>query len=154
MSSPEGGEEGELGIVTDRGRMAFIDSELAKRHSEGLQAQTQASASSIPTPTSLGVTRGEIDIQRQPATLGKLLEIDLGEEARERNVAQTERAKRILDGEEVLEETRKKVKVRLGRDGKPWRGKGRKRRGSEDVKRDQLVEAVMRENRRKYLHSQ
>ena len=39
--------------------------------------------------------------------------------------------------------------VRLGRDGKPWRG--RKRRGSEDIKRDKLVEDVLRENRCKSL---
>lgn len=37
-------------------------------------------------------------------------------------------------------------KVRLGRDGKPWRG--RKRRGSDDVKRDQLVEQFLHENKR------
>ena len=35
--------------------------------------------------------------------------------------------------------------MRLGRDGKPWRG--RKRRGSDDVKRDKMVEDVLRENR-------
>jgi len=32
----------------------------------------------------------------------------------------------------------------LGPDGKPWRG--RKRRGSDDVKRDKMVEDVLREN--------
>ncbi|KAI9904927.1 hypothetical protein N3K66_001456 [Trichothecium roseum] len=36
-------------------------------------------------------------------------------------------------------------KVRLGPDGKPWRG--RKRRASDDVKRDQLVEEFLHENR-------
>lgn len=39
-------------------------------------------------------------------------------------------------------------KQRLGPDGKPWRG--RKRRASDDVKRDQLVEAFLHENRRMY----
>jgi hypothetical protein len=40
-------------------------------------------------------------------------------------------------------------KQRLGPDGKPWRG--RKRRASDDVKRDQLVEEFLHENRRKSL---
>jgi hypothetical protein len=96
--------------------------------------------------------RGEIkkdsEVQRQPAALGKLLEIDLGDEARSKNVKRTEQARRRLDGEEVEDESvkdGKPGKVRLGRDGKPWRG--RKRRASEDVKRDKLVEDVLRENR-------
>jgi Hepatocellular carcinoma-associated antigen 59 len=135
--------------VTDEGRMAYIDSELAKRRSEGQVLQTAAS-------TSLSRADGrqpeserkkEKELQRQPATLGKLQEIDLGDEARDRNVAQTERARRRLDGEAVEEEGEKKIqKARLGPDGKPWRG--RKRRGSDDVKRDKLVDDVLRENRR------
>lgn len=87
----------------------------------------------------------DVDIQRQPAALGKLLEIDLGDEARDRNVERTEQARRRMDGEVVEEEPAPKGKVRLGRDGKPWRP--RKRRGSEDIKRDKLVEDVLRENR-------
>lgn len=58
----------------------------------------------------------------------------------------TDRARRKLDGEEVEEEAvRKPRKVRLGRDGKPFRP--RKRRGSDDVQRDRLVEDILRENR-------
>jgi len=93
----------------------------------------------------------EVEVQRQPAALGKLLEIDLGDEARSKNVMRTEQARRRLDGEEIEDEDKpgKPGKVRLGRDGKPWRG--RKRRGSDDVKRDKLVEEVLRENRRKSL---
>jgi hypothetical protein len=39
-------------------------------------------------------------------------------------------------------------KQRLGPDGKPWRG--RRRRGSDDIKRDQLVEEFLHENKREY----
>jgi hypothetical protein len=144
---------------TDDGRMAYIDSELAKRRDAEahLLSETQQQASRPTTSTTLNTGREgdkqekkEADVQRQPATFGKLQEIDLGDEARDRNVAETERARRRLDGEAVEEESDKKpVKVRLGPDGKPWRGR-RKRRGSEDVKRDQLVEDVLRENRRKH----
>ncbi|KAF4628013.1 hypothetical protein G7Y89_g10138 [Cudoniella acicularis] len=132
---------------------------MARRRFEGLAPGAPSSSS---TSTALHTTttiiregkpdatglRKDMDVQRQPAALGKLMEIDLGDEARDKNVERTDRAKRRLDGEEVEEEGvpgRKPGKVRLGRDGKPWRG--RKRRGSDDVKRDQLVEEVLRENR-------
>ena len=66
----------------------------------------------------------------------------------------TDRARRRLEGEEVddddddKEAAVKPPRVRLRKDGKPWRG--RKRRASEDIKRDQLVEQLLHENRRGY----
>ena len=153
--------EGGLRIVTDEGRMAYIDSELAKRRVEGVNVlQSSLHQSSGFSGDGLGGFEGqdmgigtgkkETEVQRQPAALGKLLEIDLGDEARSKNVMRTEQARRKLDGEEVEDEVKpgKPGKVRLGRDGKPWRG--RKRRGSDDVKRDKLVEEVLRENRCKW----
>lgn len=83
---------------------------------------------------------------RQPAALGKLLEIDLGPDATLNNIARTAAAQRRLEGGEVeLEEGAQKPRLR--KDGKPWRG--RRRRNSEDIKRDRLVEEVLRESRRK-----
>jgi hypothetical protein len=148
--------------VTDKGRMAYIDSELAKRSQAQAQAQAHAqsqvshahpppSASSQPTKSTTD-TKKELDVQRQPAALGKLLEIDLGDEARNKNVERTNQARRRLDGEEIEDEAvpgKKTGKARLGRDGKPWRG--RKRRASDDIKRDKLVEEVLRENRCMFL---
>lgn len=79
------------------------------------------------------------------------MEIDLGEEARARNVEMTERARRRLQGqideEDQEEDKGRSGKARLGRDGKPLRS--RNRRGSDDIKRDQLVEEFLSENRRK-----
>lgn len=153
--------------VTDSERMAYIDSELARRrHEELARAPNQNQNQDTKTTTTAALhppkskdaaeKNKEIDVQRQPAALGKLLEIDLGAEARAMNVERTEQARRRMAGEEVDEEAgsdRGKGKggapVRLGRDGKPWRG--RKRRGSEDIKRDKLVEDVLRENRCKSL---
>lgn len=83
-------------------------------------------------------------LHRQPAALGKLHEIDLGPDATLRNIARTEAAHRKLEGIEP-EIDQSTGKVRLRRDGKPWRP--RKRRNSEDVKRDKLVEEVMRESK-------
>lgn len=60
----------------------------------------------------------------------------------------TERARRMLQGEAVEDEqAARPKKVRLGRDGKPWRP--RNRRNSDAIKRDQLVEEILRESRRK-----
>jgi hypothetical protein len=147
--------------VADEGRMAYIDSEIAKRRFEGLQSplsqtqttshshphtQAQPAVGSITAPPGIG-NGADPTLTRQPATIGKLQEIDLGDEARNLNVQRTQKAQRLLNGELVesdAEATSKPAKVRLGPDGKPWRG--RKRRGSEDVKRDRIVEEVLREN--------
>lgn len=85
--------------------------------------------------------------QRAPTTMGQLLEIDLGEEARLRNAHRTEMARRKAAGESIdLDESlHPPPKPRLGRGGKPWRG--RKRRGSDDMQRDALVDAILHENR-------
>lgn len=66
-----------------------------------------------------------------------------------RNIARTEAAKRRLEAEEVIVIEEGVQKIRLRKDGELWRG--RKRRNSEDVKRDKLVEEVMRESRRMSL---
>ena len=121
--------------------MAYIDSELAKRR----YGQDSSQLSNSQTrETSPGGTATDFGRHRQAAGLGKLHEVDLGEEARQRNISLTEAAKRRLEGGEPMEEI--VGKVRLGRDGKPRRG--RKRRGSEDIKRDKLVEEVLKESKR------
>jgi hypothetical protein len=85
---------------------------------------------------------------RPPAGLGKLLEIDLGPDSTLRNIARTEAATRRLGGslESETEGREQNKKVRLGRDGKPRRR--RNRRTSDDIKRDKLVEEVLRESKR------
>ncbi|KAI4195936.1 MAG: hypothetical protein LQ350_006870 [Teloschistes chrysophthalmus] len=94
-------------------------------------------------------TPADLARHRQPAALGKLHEIDLGQDATLRNIARTEAArKRLETGEAEIEESTGKIRRR--RDGKPWRG--RKRRPSVDVKRDKLVEEIMKESRRAEIH--
>lgn len=89
--------------------------------------------------------------QRQPVSLGKIQEIDLGQDATLRNARRTEMALRKQNGETVIEEEQpppKPRKLRIGRDGKPLRPRrGPKRRNSEDVQRDKLVEEVLRETK-------
>ncbi|KAH6666589.1 hypothetical protein B0J14DRAFT_629722 [Halenospora varia] len=165
-------EQGGLGVVrrfaaqtgtvgdVNRHMMAYIDSELAKRNasSSSIQSSTKPPSTTLPTRspnTETGnengdgmVPKKDPDVNRQPATLGKLMEIDLGPSARETNEQLTDRAKRRLEGEDLPDEsiTKKPAKVRLGRDGKPFRSK-RKRRNSDDIARDKLVEDVLRDNR-------
>lgn len=121
--------------------MAYIDSELAKRQRQNQSTSTQNLTEQELSPNGALLNAG---LNRQPAGLGKLHEIDLGPDATLRNIALTEAAQRKLEGlePEIDEST---GKVRLRKDGKPWRP--RKRRNSEDIKRDKLVEEVMRESK-------
>ncbi|KAI1096077.1 P-loop containing nucleoside triphosphate hydrolase protein [Rostrohypoxylon terebratum] len=143
----------------------YIESELAKRHHAIASSSSAAGPSRVP---GLAVPLSSAFVSTAPrppehshrALQGQLTEVDLGDEARSRNEALTERAtRRILHGSGVAtdedEDSEGKGanggrprKVRLGRDGKPWRA--RNRRTSDDVRRDQLVEQILRENRHVY----
>ncbi|KAK4131927.1 hypothetical protein BT67DRAFT_139154 [Trichocladium antarcticum] len=166
--APQTGMAGEL---VNRHMEEYVESELArrKRHAAEVSAQLQEQqqqqqqqqqqlrddSSSSTTPTTAAglvstAAAGPVpqgDSQR--VLQGRLLEIDLGDEARARNIAMTERARRRLQGqideEEPDESKGRPRKVRLGRDGKPLRQ--RNRRGSDAIKRDQLVEEFLSENR-------
>ena len=124
--------------------MAYIDSELAKR-----QGRNDSASDSNGQRNGSRVVDGALidaGLNRQPAVLGRLQEYDLGPDSTLKNIARTEAAKRRLAaGDAAMEEERGKIPLR--RNGKPWRG--RRRRNSDDIKRDKLVEEVMRETRRK-----
>ncbi|KAI7784047.1 mrna splicing factor rna helicase [Diaporthe eres] len=143
--APQAGLVGEL---VNKHMEEYIESELARRHAaekateaENLQQQQQSSqpaGSSSADPTKR--------LGERPTMHGKLQEVDLGEEVRMRNANMTEQARRRLAGEAIeADADGSRKRARIGKDGKPWRG--RKRRGSDDIKRDQLVEELMRENR-------
>lgn len=127
---------------------------MAQRHAQGAQeiSRPQETTNLIPVSATIDPKPRTDETGRLPTSHGKLQEIDLGDEARSRNIKETERAQRMLRGDpletDMDDAPTKPVKVRLGPDGKPWRSR-RKRRASEDLKRDLLVDAVLRENRRK-----
>ena len=99
-------------------------------------------ADQAPSPTSTTIEATTIKnsaSERQPDKLsvaaGKLMEVDLGSSLSKHE-------------EEAAAKAAKPVKVRLGRDGKPWRP--RKRRNSDDLARDALIDSIMKENSRMY----
>lgn len=153
-------------MATDESRTAYVDSKMAElRHgSRSKDAQFHNSETSSDderrTEHSGDETDGPIFGQkkRQPAGLGKLQEIDLGAESTLRNIARTEAATRRLETgesaepEELPGRHKPGKKVRLGPDGKPWRGR-RNRRTSEDIARDKLVEEVLREARGEFFNA-
>ncbi|KAI5298658.1 hypothetical protein KEM56_003873 [Ascosphaera pollenicola] len=134
-------------VDVDEHMMLYIESQLAKRR-QGLDDQTSDNKDSSLKPSTTAATftsPPQTSIApRQAATLGKLHEVDLGPETKLQNITRTEAAARRLIGDDsALAELGEPSSDR--RDGKNW--KGRKRRTSEDIKRDQLVEEVLRESK-------
>ena len=139
-------------IETNEIRMAYIETEMAKRHQH-----------SVPTNDSDGPLVGESGAapsptdhpQREPASLGKLHEIDLGRETKLQNIARTEAATRKLARDDEYEHLKHDGSLfpaaPIGKDERLWRRQ--KRRTSEDVERDRLVEEVLRESRRKHSNT-
>ena len=140
--------------VSDMSRIAYVENEIAR------QRNVQPTFSDTSTTTTTATLRDENGrtlsetgalknghtVQRQPASLGKLHEIDLGAEARRRNIERTQAA---VEGRpsEPSEQKEEPVKMRLCRDGKFRPRRRKKRRNSEDMKRDQIVEDMFRESR-------
>lgn len=127
--------------TTHQARMEYVESKLASRHATSGPQQTSPSPSADTRATSAGPAEAH-----KPAVQGKLMEVDLGEEARSRNVELTERARRKLAGEPAPEEDDAEPS---GKASKKMRSaRERNRRGSDAERRDQLVEKFLHENRR------
>lgn len=154
--------------MTNEIRMTYIESEMAKRRSEaGTEAaidddndnddETMDYDDDNAGEHGTGQRASEDkQRQRQPATLGKLHEIDLGPDAKLRNIARTEAATRRLTGGEKETKATSPAEEEDGQ-GKTTHdekaaGRGRRGRNNEDVRRDQLVEEVLRESKCKFLH--
>lgn len=115
--------------------MEYIESELARRQNR-TQVSKETTASSQLSQANDSFSNAFS--KREPATLGKLHEIDLGQETKLQNIARTEAATRRMAGESS------DVTGEAGRNGKPWRNR---RRNNEDIERDRLVEEVLRESK-------
>jgi hypothetical protein len=93
--------------------MEYIESELARRQNR-TQANNESSAASRLNQSDANDSFSNAFSKREPATLGKLHEIDLGQETKLQNIARTEAATRRMAGEspDAVEE--------VGKNGKPW----------------------------------
>ncbi|KAL2809294.1 hepatocellular carcinoma-associated antigen 59-domain-containing protein [Aspergillus granulosus] len=124
-------------VDVDKHMMDYIESELAKRYRQGMPGDTPGPDSTDGRAVQNALSTTELP-DREPAALGKLHEIDLGQEAKLRNIARTEEATRRMNGDdEELSTSRSPTKP----------SRYRKRRTSEDIARDRLVEEVLRESK-------
>ncbi|RSM14043.1 hypothetical protein CEP52_001655 [Fusarium oligoseptatum] len=135
-------QTGMLADLNDKHMMEYIESRLSNRASGNTSQRKSSSAPRSDTAPQTASAPPKESSGRE-VMQGHLMEIDLGDDVRDRNVARTERI--TQGGHEDVPQGRRAKKPRLGRDGKPWRP--RNRRGSDAVKRDQLVEEVLRETR-------
>lgn len=133
--------------------MKYIEAEMAKRRMQDISQPYPEDASGDDAdmkkvyPAPLTSTKiSERRIGKWPirpdfrgATLGKLQEIDLGAESTRKNVQRTEEAKRRLEAGESPREPEPE-------DPKKKR-RGKRRRNSQDIERDKLVEEVLKESR-------
>ncbi|KAH6998134.1 hypothetical protein BKA56DRAFT_566907 [Ilyonectria sp. MPI-CAGE-AT-0026] len=145
-------QTGLLADMNDKHMMEYIESRLSSRKSGTTSSSKDAPAATATAPAASAKTAAPGPSTKpeggHAVMQGRLMEIDLGEEARDINVARTERAT-LHGGTSTPGDGnsggRRAKKPRLGRDGKPWRP--RNRRPSDAIKRDQLVEEILRENR-------
>ncbi|KIW05626.1 uncharacterized protein PV09_03497 [Verruconis gallopava] len=127
-------QTGQVVGMYDKQMNDYIEAKMAefrnqKSASVAAREDSTASAAKTSTGTSHDIATQKQD--KQSVAAGKLIEVDLGDSV---SKYQEEEAAKAL----------KPSKVRLGRDGKPWRP--RKRRDSESLARDALVESVLKEN--------
>ena len=119
--------------ATNQSRNEYIESRLSSRPAPtGTSLTRERSGAGAAHDTAQGPPRPD-----QAATRGRLMEVDLDAQASSRAPPQ---------GRDLSGRAGGAKRMRMGKDGKPWRP--RNRRGSDDVKRDQLVEEFLRENRR------
>ena len=77
--------------------MTYIESEMAKRNQRAMPMDA-VDSDAIGTKEASGAPPSSDLPQREPASLGKLHEIDLGQETKLENIARTEAATRRLAG--------------------------------------------------------
>jgi len=153
-------------LDVDKHMMAYIESEMSKRRGEWGGDGFGAGGGNTGARGAGGIGSGSgrtdqestksaywtpVVPEGRGATLGKLHEVDLGEEAKKHNIARTKEAtRRLQDGEEEIEDDPSTAPNTSTANNIPNRKKmkNRRRRNSQDVQRDKLVEEVLKESRR------
>ncbi|RPB07045.1 hypothetical protein P167DRAFT_579701, partial [Morchella conica CCBAS932] len=142
-------------LDVDKHMMAYIDSEMQRRRGIGTSGGAGGSGGGGGDSGSSAPAGGEsasrsaywtpVVPEGRGATLGKLHEVDLGEETKKRNIARTQEATRRLQGDGTAAAGAAEEEE-AGSGGKK-KMKGRRRRNSQDIQRDKLVEEVLKESR-------
>ncbi|KAJ4137735.1 hypothetical protein NW768_003325 [Fusarium equiseti] len=133
-------QTGKIADLNDRHMMDYIESRLSNRAvRDSSQTTSSASASDPARQSSTAATKHE---SGRAVMQGQLMEIDLGDHAQDGNATLNGR---VGQGDGATDGGRRAKKPRLRRDGKPWRP--RNRRDSDAVKRDQIVDEILRETR-------
>ncbi|PWY64542.1 hypothetical protein BO70DRAFT_203521 [Aspergillus heteromorphus CBS 117.55] len=135
-------------VDVDKHMMAYIETEMAKRHRCSIPTETTGFDPSRTSDTTSALSINDLP-QREPASLGKLHEIDLGHEATLQNIARTQAATRRLamddDHASLAEQDPGSRMSAVGKDQKS--GRNRRWRTNEDIERDRVVEEVLRESK-------
>jgi len=153
-------------LDVDKHMMAYIESEMSKRRGERGGDGSGVGGGNAGARGGGGVGGGgsgrtgqestksaywtPVVPEGRGATLGKLHEVDLGEETKKHNIARTKEATRRLQGGEEIEDDPSTAPNTPTANNIPNRKKmkSRRRRNSQDVQRDKLVEEVLKESRR------
>ena len=132
--------------MTNDLRTTYIDSKLAKMNGGASSLEPNPSRT-FSDFTSNAPSAMSASTQKPATEFEALQEVDLGPEAILQNIARTEVARRKLAaGQSFDSDSESTRRVKLGRDGKPR--KNHKRRSSADIRRDQMVEQLMRNTQR------
>lgn len=133
--------------MADNLRIAYIEDRLATGNPSPLHPEQRLNLVHERSDSQI-FAKVSGQTSRQPAGLGKIQEIDLGPDSTLRNIARTKAATQDFTNVDryISSDTLEGKSTFVGRDGKPR--KFRKRRNSEDVHRDLLVEEVLRESKR------
>ncbi|KAL1891787.1 hypothetical protein Cpir12675_004828 [Ceratocystis pirilliformis] len=144
-------QTGILGNLVNHHMDQYVESRLAKRHQpstdpnqkNSVDAANGALNSSFPFAAPLvsaPTLVAKVPEGQKPTQSGKLMEVDLGDEARMKNIDSIERAKRRFIGESDANS--------VGDTDSAQRNKRiRDRKASDEIKRDQVVEAFLHENK-------
>ncbi|KAA8894257.1 hepatocellular carcinoma-associated antigen 59-domain-containing protein [Sphaerosporella brunnea] len=135
----------QTGQVTDvdKHMMAYVELQMSKRRGEAAPSDATAllttAAANSPEEAGKSSYWAPTRPEARGATLGKLHEVDLGEEVKQRNIALTAQALSGGGGGEMPGGSGSEVATSSK--------KSRRRRNSQDIERDRLVEEVLKETR-------
>jgi hypothetical protein len=132
-------------------RNAYVDARIGRLLGD---AQDDSSAHNTLSATSSAISGTTAPASRQPVGMGKLHEVDLGPDAARLNALRTQEAAARLNNTGLASPAPQPEPRHANRRGRPFPGRGGKfrrkikRRTSDDLKRDQMVEAILAESNR------